>query len=89
MDQEVVAMRQELAALKRQVRTNEEIWSGFRKIEIDAIAAETFHQLVHSVTAGIKLTFRDVDEASIACLNLDYEIVRIMAQRDGCRQVLQ
>ncbi len=75
-------MRQELAALKRQVRTNEKIWSGFRKIEIEAIGAETFHQLVHSVTAGIKRTFRNVDAASIICLNLDYEIVRIMAQRD-------
>jgi diguanylate cyclase (GGDEF)-like protein len=75
-------MRQELAELKKQVQTNEKIWSGFRKIEIDAIGAETFHQLVHSITAGIKSTFRNVDEVSIACLNLDYEIVRIMAQRD-------
>lgn len=75
-------MRQQLDALKKQAWTNEKIWSGFRKIEIEAIGAETLHQLVRSVTGGIKRTFRNIDEVSIACLNLDYEIVRIIAQRD-------
>ncbi len=83
MEHKIAVMRHELAALKKQVRSNEKIWSGFRKVEIDAIGADTFHQLVHGITTGIKSTFPKVDEASIACLNLDYEIVRIMAKREA------
>ncbi len=78
----------ELADLKQQAKANERIWGGFRSIEISAIGAETFQQLVYKVVHGIREAFPKVSQVTLACLNLDYEIVRILEQCRGSRDSL-
>ncbi len=79
-------VRRELADLKEQAKINERIWGGFRRIEINAIGAETFRQLVHEVVRGIRETFPKVSQVTLACLNIDYEIMRILEQCSHSRE---
>jgi len=65
------------------VRENERIWSGFRRIEIQAIGAGSLYELVHNVVQGIEQNFERVDCVSIASVNLDYEIQHLLEAPDG------
>ncbi len=78
LEREVAALRRELGRLKRQIRHNEEIWSGFRQIEIDAIGADSLRALVRGVVTGIESAFAKVQCAAIGCVDLDYEVSRLL-----------
>ncbi len=80
---EAAGLRRELGRLKRQVRENEEIWSEFRRLEIQAIGAGSLKELVHNVVQGIEENFDRVDCVSIASIDLDYEIQHLLSGQDG------
>ena len=80
---EATVLRRELGRLKRQVRENERIWSGFRSVEIQAIGAGSLKQLVHNVVRGIEQNFERVDCVSIASIDLDYEVQHLLEGHDG------
>lgn len=75
---QLTRLRRELGRLKRQVRENEQIWAGFRHIEIDAIASSSLHELIYKVVRGIEEHFPNVDCVAVASINLDYEIDHLL-----------
>ncbi len=68
-----------LAELKAQVRSNERIWSGFREIELSIIGAHTLPELLTLLIDGVRRTFGGVEWASLACLDPDYSLSRLLA----------
>ena len=82
VDRELIQLRRELSRLKRQVRDNEGIWAEFRQLEIDAIGAESLPALIHGISRGIRRAFPRVDAASVACINIDYEVANIVVEKD-------
>ena len=70
----------DIGELKAQIRDNERIWSGFRNIELSIIGAHSLRELVSLLIAGVNKTFPDVDRASIACLDRDYSLSRMVEQ---------
>lgn len=80
---EVNSLRRELTRFKRQLRHNEEIWAVFRRIEIAAIGAESVPELVRVVTEGIEQNLPKVIRAAIGCVDLDYEISRLLESTDN------
>lgn len=70
----------DVTELKAQIRDNERIWSGFRNIELSIIGAHTLRELVALLIAGVNKAFRDVDRATVACLDRDYSLLRMVEQ---------
>lgn len=68
----------ELDRLKRQLRDNERIWDGFRRIEIQMIGAQTLPQLVGVLTSEFPRTFPHVDCVTLACFDPEYELTRML-----------
>ncbi len=85
MNEEIRGLRRELGRIKRQVRDNERIWSKFRQIEMQAIGAGSLRELVLNVVRGMEEHFADVDCVSIASVNLDYEVQRLLDGPEGNR----
>ena len=69
---------QELDRLKRQLRHNERIWDGFRRIEIQMIGAQTLRELVGVLTTEFPRTFTRVDCVTLACFDPEYELTRML-----------
>ena len=82
MDHDLIQLRRELSQLRKQARHNELIWSGFREIEIDAISADSLHELSYRIVRGIRRAFPRVHYVTLACVNLDYEIANILLEGD-------
>ena len=87
VDRELIELRRELSRLKRQARDNEGIWAGFRQLEIDAIGAESLPMLIHGISRGIPRAFPHVDEVTVACINIDYEVANIVVNKDKCYDI--
>lgn len=69
----------DLAELRAQVRSNERIWSGFRQIELSIIGAHSLPELLTLLIDGVRRTFGGVEWASLACLDPDYSLSRLLA----------
>lgn len=69
----------EITELKRQIRDNERVWSGFRTIEVRILGARDLRELVTVLVEGIREAFSSVDYASIAYLDPDYRLSRLFA----------
>lgn len=81
MDDDRIKLRQlqrRLAMLEDQIRRNEHIWSGFRGIEIDMVGAHSLGELIGVLTSGILKTFHNVDCVTLACLDPEYELTRML-----------
>lgn len=78
----VIQLRRELAQLKNQIRQNEQIWTGFRRIEIQSISAPSLPHLIGGLVTGIEREFPNVDCVTLACIDLEYEISRILGVDD-------
>lgn len=76
---ELTALRRRLYDLKRRVRTNERIWTAFRRIELDAIGTGNLHGLLETLATGIRGTFPGIHFISVSCLDLDYQLSRLLA----------
>jgi two-component system, cell cycle response regulator len=64
--------------LKQQLRDNERIWAGFRRIEIQMIGAHSLRDLVRGVARALPRTFPRVDCVTIACFDPEYEMARML-----------
>ena len=71
---------EDIDQLQAQIRDNERIWLGFRHIEVDIIGANSLRELIKLLINGIRDTFPNVSCASIACLDPDYALARLVAQ---------
>jgi two-component system cell cycle response regulator len=69
-----------IAELKAQIRDNERIWSGFRNIELNIIGAHSLRELVALLIQGTGKSFSDVDCATVACVDPDYSLARMVEQ---------
>jgi len=72
-------LRRRLYDLNRRVRTNERIWTGFRRIELDAIGSANLGGLLETLATGIRGTFPRIHFISVSCLDLDYQLSRLLA----------
>jgi two-component system cell cycle response regulator len=64
--------------LRQQLRDNERIWSGFRQIEVRMIGSPSFADLVRIITQGIPETFPGIDCVTLACVDPEYEMQRLL-----------
>ena len=85
-DREIVSLRRELSRLRLsmegQLRENERIWSGFQRIEIALLGAQSLRELVAVLIDRFTATFPGVDCVSLACLDTEYELTRLLTQGD-------
>ncbi len=81
-----VKLDQELALLQRQIRDNERIWSGFRRIELGVIAARSLREVVQVLVNELPIAFPDVDCVSLACFDPEYELTRMLEQVDTAEE---
>ncbi len=81
MDDDLIKLRQlrrRMTMLEDQIRRNEHIWSGFRRIEIDMVGAHSLGELIDVLADGILHTFNNVDCVTLACLDPEYELTRLL-----------
>ncbi len=85
-DREIVSLRRELSRLRlsmqSQLRENERIWSGFQRIEIRLLGAQSLRKLVAVLTGQFPASFPGVDCVSLACVDTEYELTRLLTQDD-------
>jgi two-component system cell cycle response regulator len=67
-------------ALKRQARENERVWAGFRRLELRMIGASSLRELLLRLVTELPETFRAVDCVSLACIDPEYEMARLLEQ---------
>lgn len=70
--------RDGVARLKRQLRDNERIWAGFRRLEIRLIGAQSLREFVSVLSADMPRTFSSVDYVTLACFDPEYELTRLL-----------
>lgn len=78
MDQESTTQEREWLRLSKQLRDNERIWSGFRQIEVRMIGAHSFTDLISIIADGIPQTFPGIDCVTVACVDPEYEMTRLV-----------
>ena len=78
MDQASTTQEREWVRLRKQLRDNERIWSGFRQIEVRMIGSPSLPDLIHIITAGIPETFPGIDCVTVACVDPEYEMTRLI-----------
>ena len=88
MDRESTTQEREWARLSKQLRDNERIWSGFRQIEVQMIGSNSFPDLVNIITAGIPETFPGIDCVTVACVDPEYEMSRLIENSSGTRSFI-
>ncbi|MBI3546955.1 MAG: sensor domain-containing diguanylate cyclase [Gammaproteobacteria bacterium] len=64
--------------LRNQLRDNERIWSGFREIEVRMIGSHSLTNLLSILTEGIPETFPGIECVSLACIDPEYEMMRLI-----------
>jgi diguanylate cyclase (GGDEF)-like protein len=74
-------MPPEVRQLNDQLRRNERIWSGFRKIEIALLGARSLREVVATIVHDLPRLFPGVDQTSLAYLDPQFELQRLI--RDG------
>ncbi len=78
MEQGGTTLDQEWVKLRNQLRENERIWSGFREIEVRMIGSHSLADLVGILTEGIPQTFPGIECVSLACVDPEYEMMRLI-----------
>jgi diguanylate cyclase (GGDEF)-like protein len=69
--------------LHKHASTNEQIWSGFRRIEINMIGAQSLGEMIGLLIDSIPLTFPLVEVATLCCVDPEYEMSRLLAEDGG------
>ncbi len=78
MDHRETTQDREWLKLRNQLRDNERIWSGFREIEVRMIGSPSLADLAGVITEGIPETFSGIDCVTIACVDPEYEMTRLI-----------
>ena len=76
-------LRRKLSALEQQIRTNEQIWAGFRQIEFDMIGGQALSQVLGSLINGLLKEFPNVDFVTVAHTDPQYELNRLLIDEQG------
>jgi diguanylate cyclase (GGDEF)-like protein len=71
------------SVIETRLRGNERIWAGFREIEIRMLAAETLHAVITVLSRDVPKFFPGVHTVSVAWLDPDYELTRLLEQEGG------
>jgi diguanylate cyclase (GGDEF)-like protein len=71
-------MDNELRLIKDRLRHNERIWAGFRRVELRLIAAHSLREMASIVVQGLTRDFTRVDCVTLACVDPEYEIARLV-----------
>jgi diguanylate cyclase (GGDEF)-like protein len=71
-------LENELQNLKRQIRENEHIWNGFRRVELQMIGAHSLREVITNLVQGLPQLFPRVERVTLACLDPDAELTRLM-----------
>lgn len=82
-EDKAIHLRRQLTSLQTQIRTNEQIWSGFRQIEIDMIGGQTLGQVLTSLINGLLANFPNIDFVTIAHVDQSYELTRLLRDPEG------
>jgi len=69
--------------LESRLRGNERIWAGFREIELRMLAAETLQAVLEVLSRDLPARFPGVHAVSVAWLDPDYELTRLLEQENG------
>ena len=80
---ELQQLRRRMPMLEDQLRRNEHIWSGFRRIEINMVGAQSFSELLSILSRGILKTFHSVECVTVACFDPEYELTRLLENVDA------
>jgi len=83
-DNSNVGLRRKLTTLENQIRYNEQIWAGFRHIEIEMIGSQSLDQVLSSLINGLLANFHHIDFVTVAHVDSDYELSRLLRDKDGC-----
>jgi diguanylate cyclase (GGDEF)-like protein len=75
---EIMELRRDLSRLKKQIRDNERIWSGFRQIEVRMIGAASLPEIVALLVSDLPKTFEQVDCVSLAYFDPEFELARLL-----------
>lgn len=76
-------LRRELAWLKRQIRDNERVWSGFRRIEVRLIGAETPDDILAVLVMELPRVFAKVAAVSLAYVASEDGLTHLLTGRPG------
>ena len=71
-------LENELQNLKHQIRENERIWNGFRRLELQMIGAHSLREVITNLVQGLPQLFPRVERVTLACLDPDAELTRLM-----------
>ena len=71
------------SGIEQRLRGNERIWAGFREIEIRMLAAGTLHAVIAVLARDVPKFFPGVHAVSVAWLDPDYELTRLLEQEGG------
>jgi diguanylate cyclase (GGDEF)-like protein len=67
--------------MESRLRVNERIWAGFREIELRMLAADTLHAVIEVLVDELPVFFPGVHAVSIAWLDADFELSRLLEQQ--------
>jgi len=71
------------AETESRLRGNERIWAGFREIELRMLAAESLQAVIAVLSRDLPAFFPGVHAVSVAWLDPDYALVRLLEQEGG------
>jgi len=66
-----------LARIAQQVRANERIWEGFRRIELRMLAASSVREFVAVLAVDLPRSFPHVHAVTLTCIDPEYEFARL------------
>ena len=71
-------LRRDLSWLKKQIRDNERIWSGFRQIEVRLIGTASVQEIVAVLVNDLPKSFAQIDRVSLAYFDPEFELARLL-----------
>lgn len=78
-------LQRKLNLFEDHARSTEHIWSGFRAIELEMVAVQSLGRLVDVLVDGFVNRFGTVDYVTIACLDPEYELSRMLERESDIR----
>jgi len=60
------------------LRENEQVWSGFRELELELLSAGTLRDVFRAITPSLPERFPSISDVTIAWLDPDYELTRLL-----------
>ena len=83
MEQGGTTLDREWLRLRNQLRDNERIWAGFRQIEVQMIGSHSLTDLIGVITQGIPEVFPGIDCVTLACIDPEYEMLRLIEKGES------